>query len=198
MPIDYHHPPAIGRIDHGHYGGQFVSGQRTEVLPPPFIAAGGDKNEFDFKLSDASEGLQAKVSIADGVVYGPNDDGIYPDGMPASGTFELDVNDGDEIWIQVVFDIEGDDGVSGENITSVSIASGPETPADSFPTMYFTIGHVQVDYSATVARVIPTNEICGDLNIWLPPDDGGDTVNDLALVVDKDTGNRVWKKVCAS
>ncbi len=196
MPIDHHHPPAIGRIDRGTYGGQFVSGQRTEVVAP--IGVAGASSLFDFKLSDASEGLQGKVAIADGVVYGPNDDGIYPDGMPANGTYELNVNNGDEIWIQVVFDEETDDHVSGENITDVSLASGPVTPDDNYLTTYFTIGHVEVDYSATRARVIPTNEICGDLFIWLPPNKETGVTNDLALVVDKDTHNRVWKKVCGS
>jgi hypothetical protein len=154
-----------------------------------------DENHYDFEMVDASDADGPKVLIYDGVVYGPNDDGIYPDGMPSDdNNYVLPVADGDEVWLVITFDVESDDGVSGEQITSVSFDHGPTTPDDEFPTMYFTVGSVSVDEAGVLQ---PINEILGDLNIWLPPDNGGDSLNDLALVVDKDTGNRVWKKVCA-
>lgn len=165
-------------------------------LPPP------ENNHFDFQIIDVSSGSGLFVLIYDGVVYGPNDDGIDPSGMPSGNSYVLGVADGDEIWVGVTFDVETDDGVSGEQVTSVWIDHGAVTPDDVFPTMYFTIGHIDVNYDGPFPVTMPVNEICGDINIWIPPDDGGpdgsSSGNDLALVVDKDTGNRVWKKVCAS
>jgi hypothetical protein len=201
MPIDHHHPPAIGRIDRGTYGGQFVSGQRTEIVPPS-AGLGGRQKLFNFQMFDASDALSgAQVLILDGKVLGPTFGAIFPDGMPSNDTYQLPVDNNDEIWIQVTWDLETDDSVSGDNITAVSLNHGSITPDDTFNggiNQYFTIGKVAVNFSTTVPTVTPRNFFCGDLSIWLPPNKETGVTNDLALVVDKDTHNRVWKKVCDS
>jgi hypothetical protein len=153
-------------------------------------------NDYNFELFNASEPGAPKVLVLDGVVIGPNGDPVDPDGMPSDDTFTLDVADGDEIWLEINWSTESDDGVSGEDIDSVSIANGASTPDDSFPTTYVTIGSVSVDDSGDVPIVTCRNELCGDLLFWIPPNADPDGSNDFALVVDKDTGNRVWKKVC--
>ena len=188
-------PPPLPTLRRNEYGHGFVSGALTE--PGGDV---GDNNQYTFKMSDASEPGVAQVLILDGQVFGPNNDGILPAGM-GNDDYILPVAGDGEIYIIITFDAEGDDGVSGEQVTSMSIAAAPETPDDDGLTMYWTIGAFSVDYSTGTPFVNTTNFQCGDVVIWLPPDLGGggeDTDPDLALVVDKNTGNRVWKKVCAS
>ncbi len=170
-----------------------------DLMTPWQLGSQETSNDYNFELFNASEPGSPKVLVLDGVVIGPNGDPVDPDGMPSDDTFTLDVADGDEIWLEIDWSIEGDDGVSGEDITSVSIANGASTPDDSFPTTYMTIGNISVDDSGDVPIVTCRNEICGDALIWTPPYSFADpNTNDFALVVDKDTGNTVWKKVCAS
>jgi hypothetical protein len=163
----------------------------VDFEPPP------ENNHYDFELIDVSDAFGLKVLIYDGVVIGPNGDPVDPAGMPSGNSYVLGVAEGDEVWIGMTWSMETDDSVSGEDITSVWIANGPSTPDDDGLTTYVTIGHIDADYSSGIGVAFPTNELCGDLFYWLPPDLGSDGTNDLALVVDKDTGNRVWKKVCA-
>jgi hypothetical protein len=195
--------PLLVAIPWGVLPGTSDDGAANEIPPeddlmtPWQLGTDETANDYNFEMFNASEPGAAKVLILDGIVYGPNDDAIDPDGMPSEDTYTLDVSDGDEIWLVITFDLEGDDGVSGENITSVSIDNGPSTPDDDGLTMYITIGNVSVDDSGDVPIVTCRNEVCGDVVIPMPPDLGGDGT-DLALVVDKDTGNRVWKKVCTT
>jgi len=162
----------------------------VEFLPPP-----PDDVNFDFKLEDASDGGTAQVRIYDGVVIGPNDDPIDPSGMPTVGDgYVIGAFNGMEIWLGVQWDLETDDGVSGDNIVAVWIDSGAATPDDDYLTQYITIGNVEVEFDdfSGDAVVFPINELCGDCVIQYPP--SLDSDEPLQLVVDADTGNVVWKK----
>lgn len=167
-----------------------------------FQAVPTGSGRFDFALIDVSTAEDgAQVLILDGEVIGCNDDPIAPSGMPSGDTYVLPVADGDEIWQVIVWSLEADDEVSGENIESVDFDSGPVTPDDDGLTQYITIGRVSVDSGGDIPIVTATNEVCGDVNIPYPPSlDQPDPENpvDYALVVDKDTGNKVWKKVCTT
>ncbi len=143
-------------------------------------------NDYSFKISDASdtEG-EAKVLILDGVIWGPNDsDSVSPDGMPSEDTYELVVNDNDEIWVEV--DWLGSD---PETIVSASIANGPTTPDDTESTSYITIGYVSVDDSSAIPRVFPANQHCGDIIIQLPPYPDSDSF----VLMAKD-GALIWEE----
>jgi hypothetical protein len=150
-----------------------------------------------FQIVDASNGGQASVQIYDGEIIPCNGDSLYPAGMPADNSYQIDVNDGDEVWVMITWDLEADDGVSGDNVASVSIGNGQTTPDDTDLVQYITLGSVDVNFDDNNnASVFPTHEHVGDIVITYPP--SLDSDHDLALVVDKDTGNKVWKKVCTT
>ncbi len=177
--------PAIGRVDHGSYAGQFVSGQRTEVIRKrQGVGTGGKPNRYTFEMFDASDALSgAQVLILDGTIWGPNnDEGIVPDGM-GGDNYELPVNNGDEIWVEI--DWSGSD---PETIVSASINHGPTTPDDTETTKYITIGTVVVSYTTTVPVVTPTNSVCGDIIIEIPPY----PPSDKFVLMAKD-GNLIWE-----
>lgn len=188
----------IGRVDVNYAGEDNIA----QVYPfnevcgdifwnPPTVFT-----NFDFQLEDASSGDFPAVRVYDGVVIGPNDDPIDPAGMPSDNNTILSVNHGDEIWVGVQWDMETDDGVSGDNIEQAWIDSGPDTPDDEGLVQYITIGHVEVyNYVDPVhgdyVQVFPFNEVCGDIVIQYPPSLDSEEI--LQLSVDKDTGNVVWK-----
>lgn len=169
---------------------QGISGRPISTNPGGRKASGILSNDFDFQMLNASDADGPKVLIRDGVVIGCNDDPIDPSGMPSGDSFVMSVNDDDEIWLVIVWDLETDDGVSGDNILSVDFDHGPFTPDDDELTQYITLGHVSVDPGTNA--VSATNEICGDVFIPYPPFlyDG---VDPFKLTVDKDSGNVVWK-----
>ena len=156
-----------------------------------FIDPPVNRLNFNFQIEDASIGGQAQVRIYDGSVIGPNDDPKDPDGMPSDNSYIIPVSDGDEIWVGVQWNMETDDGVSGDNIESVWIGNGAGTPFDEGLIQYITIGHVEVGDVFGVPFVAPFNEICGDIIIEFPPSLESDEL--LQLSVDKDTKNVVWK-----
>lgn len=186
----------LGHVDVNYSGEENIAQVYPiqEVCGDIFWQPPSNTNHYNFELEDASEGSTALVLIRDGSVIGCNDDPIDPDGMPSDNTYILPVNDGDEIWVGVLWDLETDDGVSGDNIISVWIDRGSETPDDDYLTQYITLGHVDVNYSGdeNIATVYGFNETLGDIIIQYPPpiQDGGDQ---LKLCNDKDTGNIVWK-----
>ncbi len=177
--------------------GTSIDGEADEIpseddlMTPWQLGSQETSNDYNFELFNASEFGVAKVLVLDGVVISPNDDPVDPDGMPSNDTFTLDVNDGDEIWVEIDWDLESDDEVSGDNIISCSISSGPATPDDSDLTQYITIGNVSVDDSGDVPIVTCRNEVCGDIVIQYPPSLESDET--LQLSVDKDTQQVVWK-----
>lgn len=170
-------------VDEGLYG------RPISTNPGGRKASGILSNDFDFQMLNASDADGPKVLIRDGVVIGCNDEPIDPSGMPSGDSFVMDVNDDDEIWLVIVWDLETDDSVSGDNILSVDFDHGPSTPDDDELTQYITIGHVSVDPGTNA--VSATNEICGDVFIPYPPH--LETDAEVELVVDIDTGNIVWK-----
>jgi hypothetical protein len=158
--------------------------------PPP------DDVQFDFKLEDASDGATAQILLYDGAVYGPNDgdagDGDIQ-GMQYGNNTILPVQDGDEIWLEITWDQEQDDGISGDNITQVVLNHGPTTPDDVDLTIYITLGDVEVSFDDNGDAFVDCfNQVCGDISIPYPP--RRDTPQAAYLKLDVDTGNVVWKK----
>lgn len=180
--------------------------EQSDVSTPYRLGSLDTGNDYNFALFNASDEDGPKVLILDGQILSPNsnpddpmsDGTIDPDGMPSDDTYTLDVDDGDEIWVGMTWSQESDDNVSGDFITSAWLDHGPTTPDDDGLTQYITIGHVDVDINEpeSIDVVYPRNEVLGDIKIVYPPSLDSDV--DLAFVVDKDTGNKVWKKVCAS
>ncbi len=157
------------------------SGESTPVTIPGV--------DFNFKILDASDtdGI-AQVLIQDGVIWAPNNsDSVSPDGMPSEDTYELEVDDGDEIWVGMSW-TRGDT----PTLDSAYIDHGPTTPDDSGDNTYITIGYVFVDYgTGGVPTVFPSNTYCGDIIIEIPP--AQDSAADfLVLVQDTDDGTRHW------
>ncbi len=156
-----------------------------DLMTPWQLGSQETSNDYNFELFNASELGVAKVLVLDGVVYGPNNDGgVDPDGMPSDDTFTLEVADGDEIWLDIIWS-----GSDPQTIDFVSIANGPLTPDDTEDETFITIGNVSVDDSGDVPIVSCRNELCGDASIEIPPyPDSGSFV-----LMAKD-GDLIWEE----
>lgn len=194
IPLVVNSSPYEPATDTGGSGSP-IPGQSDLMTPWSFGPTNETKGDYDFEFFDASSQEEgAQLLILDGVVIGPNDDPVDPQDMPSNDTFTIPVNDGDEVWMEVQWDLEGDDAVSGDNIVSCSISAGANTPDDSGLIQYITMGSVTVDTGGPVPIISTKNEICGDIEIPYPPfifDDPNEEI--FQLSVDKDTGNVVWK-----
>ncbi len=184
MPIDHHHPPAIGRIDRGTYGGPFVSGQRTEVVAPSGFAGAGVK--FSFRMTDASEPGVAQVLILDGLVVGPNNE-ISPSGMPSNDTYQLPIS-GNHYFVYAGITIDQSSGL----LTACFLDQAATTPDDSGSIAYITIGVVDIDYSATVPKCTPINFVCGEIFIDVLPTVGLDAAKKWLWGFNFSSGNQAW------
>ncbi len=176
--------------DNGTYSGEFLSGQRTEILQGVALA-GGSSVIFSFQMIDASNALEgAAVLIRDGTVFGPNND-IAPAGMPSNDTYVLPI-EGNAFYVYLVLTVSQSDG----QLTSCSLAQGAVTPDDSGGTFYITIGRVPIDYSSTVPKCFPRNTVCGDVGIDVLPTTGLDETKNWAWGFDTSDGNEKWIQLC--
>lgn len=155
-----------------------------DLMTPWQLGKNEDDNHYEFEILNSSEQGEAKVLIYDGVVFGPNGDGIVPDGM-GDGGYELTVEDEDEIWVGINWDREN------ATINNAWLDHGISTPDDEGDNTYVTIGSVFVDYSGDVPVVTPANAVCGDIFIDLPPGQDSDA-EELVLVKDTDDGTVRW------
>jgi len=165
---------------------QTNSGRQIEAGSGAGGGIGGAGGDYNFQLFDASDETGALVLILDGNIFGPNEDaGVDPDGMPSDDTYQIPVDDGDEIWIGLTYD------TTTYHITSAWIDHGAATPDDTDDTNYITIGHVKVAYpSGSPSKVTYVrNEVCGDI-YWIPPAPGDE--NTWVYGKDGGTGDEKW------
>lgn len=163
--------------------------QEDDLMTPWQLGTQETTNDYNFEMFNASEPGAPKVLILDGVVYGPNNDsGMDPDGMPSNDTYTIDVADGDEVWLGILWTPD-----DPPIITQVWIDHGPTTPDDEEELTYVTIGNVSVDDSGDVPIVSCRNEVCGDVVIQLPPPPFTDN-----FVLMAQDGNLVWAEICSA
>jgi hypothetical protein len=129
-----------------------------DMMTPWQLGTNETGNHYSFEMINASDSEGAKVLIYDGQVFGPSDDGNFPEGMPSDDTYILPISaDGNEVWLIISVDNQFD-----LNVQSVSIDQGTTTPEDDDTTIYITLGAIDVDYSGAIPVCSPTNFVCGD------------------------------------
>jgi hypothetical protein len=157
-----------------------------DMMTPWQLGTAEEENHYAFELINASDTEGAKVLIYDGQIFGPNDLGsIDPAGMPSDDSYILAVQDQDEIWLGINWDI------AGAIINNAWIDHGPATPDNEGDNVYVTIGYADVDTSGAIPIVYPTNALCGDLIFQLPIEP--ETDNFVLMAKD---GKLVWAEVC--
>jgi len=165
-----------------------------DLMTPWQFGSTEEENHYNFEMTNASDEDGPKVLIYDGVVYGPNEDsGIDPAGMPSDDNYVLDVEDDQEVFLGITWDLDN------ARITSVWIDVDDVTPDNGSPDSsytYITIGHTKVNYPddmGGMSVVFPHNETCGDVVIEVPPSqDVSEDVPELVLVQDTDDGTIRW------